>query len=148
MSRVPLARSDEDTRIAELEAANARLTAEQPPVPPDRELFDALHIESLINEWFAPLGFEIEQSHIDGLCTVLRRRLLRSPADGWRAGAEAMREACLVLIEERVRHGQERVDDETLSAENRRRADRVMMGYERLAAAIRALPIPSEEKKT
>ncbi len=75
--------------------ALARLTAEQPPVPPDRELFDALHIGSLINEWFAPVvGFEIEQSHIDGLCTVLRRRLLRSPADGWRAGAEAMREAC------------------------------------------------------
>lgn len=37
---------------------------------PTAEAFDALHIESLVNEWFAPLGFKIQQSHVDGLCAV------------------------------------------------------------------------------
>ncbi len=52
-------------RIAELEAERDNL-------------FDRLHIEHLVNEWFAPLGFEVTQSHVDGLCDVLRKRLGRA----------------------------------------------------------------------
>lgn len=98
------------------------------PASMEVEIFDALHIESLINEWFAPLGFKIKQSHIDGLCEVLRRRLRRLfPATGSPSGAEEMRERAAEVAD--VYSGGPCADNGRM-----------------IARAIRALPVEPETK--
>ncbi len=98
----------------------ARPTDARTPVPPDRERLTAMLADA------AYVGMVV--SYKD--CQAIAAALL-SPADGWREGAEAMREACALIADE--------VAD-----------DHISPTAEAIAAAIRALPIPSPpaEEKT
>jgi len=115
----------------------ARLTAEKPPVPPDRE---QLARQLLI---IAGSGVSLESDRRE-----LREaaRALRLPADGWREGAEAMRDA----IGNMVAAMPQKPDP----FDGGRHADEMPKmidpSLREVAAAIRALPLPSppEEKKT
>ncbi len=99
---------DLDRALAEI----ARLTAEQPPVPPDREKLARELLDFVVNQY---------PTLTPGECRVVRQAVaaLRLPADGYREGAEAMREACLTRAEAWLHH-----------------ADMTLID------AIRALPIP------
>ncbi len=121
----PYTRQQLEDLIAEA-AAVLRTPAEPPPVPPDRERLadrvDEIHHE-IVNAGGRAYG-ELHQA----------AAALRSPADGYREGAEAMREACARRVDEHCA--------ETESA-NRRYA------AQEIAAALRALPLPyppAEEK--
>jgi hypothetical protein len=119
-----MANDEESARIAELEA-------ERPAVPPDRE-----RLKDEINRAWMTLGYlgqevpshEIETQSIAKLIDRLWKMSLRSPADGWREGAEAMREACAKTVEGFARYKR--------------------VSLSELAAAIRARSTPPAEEKT
>ena len=77
--------------IASLEAEVARLTAEQVAVPPDREG---------LARWLTD-DADLIQGNLPGIAHRIRSAAaaLRTPTDEWRAGAEAMREACVEFVE-------------------------------------------------
>ncbi len=76
-----------------VDAALARLTAERAAVPPDRE-------RDAMAKRLDGVAFILELDGIVNAPKTIREAaaLLRSPADGRREGAEAMREACIALI--------------------------------------------------
>ncbi len=120
-----------------IDAALARLTAERAAVPPDRELWIFQQADRITD------GFSLHDDVRSAIMGALdRAAALRSPADGWRAGAAAMREACAVKAEAFT----------ALSSDGFSSYD-IEASYpikNSIAAAIRTLPLPSPpaEEKT
>lgn len=110
-------------------AAIALRTIEQPRVPPDRErLAQALVDLTVCHDTVIHLTASERRDLLDAAAA------LRTSADGWRAGAEAMRAMALATAQERLDRAR-RHSAETGSM-------KVRQNLETLMTAIRALGIP------